>query len=276
VQTDATPLNLVITSLKQTAARCRSLETSERVTLRATGLWRVFPGQIITVEPRKRWTYAKNAYLSGKITASRVDVLALGLMPLKLQDHGVWDPDEEYWSEEGEPLPEYALPIIARGPRPEYEMEQVLPSDDPDDPDGDPIIQSNDLKDQADFVAASKILMQLLDADLRCLDAHAHLGNLVFDPRPEDAIKHYEMGMRIGELSLGAGFDGVLAWGAIDNRPFLRCMHGYALCLWRLGKTTEAAAVFERMLWLNPSDNQGERFNLHGIREGRAWEETEG
>ena len=80
--------------------------------------------------------------------------------------------------------------------------------------------------------------------------------------------------MRIGELSLGAGFDGVLPWGWIDNRPFLRCMHGYGLCLWRLGRTSEAAAVFERMLWLNPSDNQGERFNLHWIRTGRAWEET--
>jgi hypothetical protein len=32
--------------------------------------------------------------------------------------------------------------------------------------------------------------------------------------------------------------------------------------------------VFERMLWLNPSDNQGERFNLRWIRDGRAWQET--
>lgn len=81
--------------------------------------------------------------------------------------------------------------------------------------------------------------------------------------------------MRIGELSLNPGFHGVLSWGWIDNRPFLRCMHGYGLCLWRLGKSSEAAAVFERMLWLNPSDNQGERFNLHWIREGRTWEESE-
>jgi hypothetical protein len=78
----------------------------------------------------------------------------------------------------------------------------------------------------------------------------------------------YEIGMRIGELSLGTSFDGVLPWGAIDNRPFLRCMHGYGLCLWRLGKTTEAAAIFERMLWLNPSDNQGERLISTGSAKG--------
>ena len=269
------PLSLIVASLKQTAARCRVLQTAERVTLRATGLWRVVPGEIVTVQPRKRWTYARNEYLSGEITAVRTDIPALGLTPLRLDEHGVWDPDEEYWGEPDEPIPEYARPIIDRGPRTLYEMEQVLPGVDPDDLD-DPIIEANELKDRGDYVGAETLLMQLLDADLRCLDAHAHLGNLVFDPRPEDAIKHYEMGMRIGELSLGAGFDGVLSWGWIDNRPFLRCMHGYGLCLWRLGKVTEAEAVFERMLWLNPSDNQGERFNLHWIREGRTWEEMEG
>jgi hypothetical protein len=48
-----------------------------------------------------------------------------------------------------------------------------------------------------------KILMDLCDADLRCLDAHAHLGTLVFDSRAADAVRHYEVGVRIGELSLG-------------------------------------------------------------------------
>jgi hypothetical protein len=58
-------------------------------------------------------------------------------------------------------------------------------------------------------------------------------------------------------LSLGEGFDGVLAWGLIDNRPFLRCLQGYALCLWRLQRWDEAERVLDGMLWLNPSDNQG-------------------
>jgi len=66
---DTLPLNLIVASLKQTAARCRVLETSELLTLRTTGLWRVVPGEIVTVQPRKRWTYARNTYLSGEITA---------------------------------------------------------------------------------------------------------------------------------------------------------------------------------------------------------------
>jgi hypothetical protein len=132
--------------------------------------------------------------------------------------------------------------FIAHGPRPQFEMEQVLPGQDSDDPFDDPITQANDLKEAGERAEAIKILMDLCQADLRCLDAHSHLGNLVFDHYPQDALRHYEAGLRIGELSLGKGFTGVLQWGNIDNRPFLRCMHGYGLCLWRLGSK-------EKMAW---------------------------
>jgi hypothetical protein len=94
--------------------------------------------------------------------------------------------------------------------------------------------------------------MRLCEADLRCLNAHAHLGNFTFERGPEQAIRHYEAGVGIGELSLPRGFDGLLPWGLIDNRPFLRCMQGFGLCLWRLGRLKEAERVFTRMLsdWL--------------------------
>jgi tetratricopeptide (TPR) repeat protein len=68
----------------------------------------------------------------------------------------------------------------------------------------------------------------------------------------------------------------VLPWGLIDNRPFLRCMHGYGLCLWRLGRFDEAEHVFDRILWLNPTDNQGVRFLIEDVRAGRTWEESQG
>jgi hypothetical protein len=52
-------------------------------------------------------------------------------------------------------------------------------------------------------------------------------------------------------------------------------MNGLGLCWWRLEQRREAAAVFSKMLWLNPSDNQGVRFNLAAIEAGRTWEEME-
>jgi len=50
-------------------------------------------------------------------------------------------------------------------------------------------------------------------------------------------------------------------------------MHGYGLCLWRLGRFDEAERVFNRMLWLNPTDNQGVRFLFTDVKAGKACED---
>ena len=264
-------VELVVLSVRERAARCRLLHHGREVTLRATGLWGVVPGQIVTVTPRKQWRYGNHPYVSGQIESARTDVSSLGLKPLRLESFGEWDPAEEYWGEEDEPVPAWALPLIAGGRRPLFEMEQVLPGYDPE-ADWDPIIESNELSDAGDGAAARKIRMDLCQSDLRCIDAHAHLGNAVFDDSPEIALRHYEVGLRIGELSLDDDFDGVLSWGLIDNRPFLRCLHGYGLCLWRLNRRDEAAALFRRILWLNPADNQGIRFLAHRLASGASWQ----
>jgi hypothetical protein len=126
---------------------------------------------------------------------------------------GTWDPKGECWGEEGDVLDDRTKAVIACGPRRSFEMEQLLPVDDPDDPDGDPIIRSNDLESAGDYEAACQILMELCESDLRCLDAHAHLGSLIFDHIPGDAMRHYEVGLRIGELSPDSLADGLLSWG---------------------------------------------------------------
>jgi len=182
------PVELAVLSVKEQTVRCRLLGSERVITLRASLLWDVVPGAIVTVSPRKQWRYAGHPYLSGEIQSTRVDVKALDLVPLRLEDMGTWDPKEEYWGEEDEPIEECFKPIMARGPRPMFEMEQVLPGEGSDDPFDDPITRSNDLKDSGDRAGAVKILMDLCQADLRCLDAQSHLGNLVFDHRPQDAI----------------------------------------------------------------------------------------
>lgn len=154
-------------------------------------------------------------------------------------------------------------------------MEQVLPGADPEDWDSDPILESSELKAAGRRGEAMILLQGLLAQDLRCLDAHAHLGNAEFDHRPELALRHYRVGAEIGDQALGHHFSGVLPWGLVDNRPYLRCLHGLGLCHWRLGRREQAAAVFSRMLWLNPSDNQGARFNLEQVEQGRDWEPDE-
>jgi hypothetical protein len=124
------------------------------ITLRARRLWGVVPGEIMVVKPRKQWNYAGHPYLSGEIEATRLDVAALGLVPLKLEDQGMWTPDEHYRGEEGEPIEEWAKSIIAHGPRQPFEMEQILPGWDPSDFDSDPIGEANELMDAGDREAA--------------------------------------------------------------------------------------------------------------------------
>jgi hypothetical protein len=266
------PLDLVVLACKSNAIRCRVPGTQRELTVR-TAVRDEVPGEIITVVAAKQWTHAGHPYLSGKVQESRLDIGALGLVPLALRSEGDWDPEAEYWGEEGEPIAEWAKPIIARGSRPMFEMEQIIPGQDPEDFDSDPIVAAAELNGAGERSEAEALLMGLLARDLRCLDAHAHLGNFEFRYRPKQALRHYAVGVAIGELTLGASFDGVLSWGLTDNRPFLRCLHGVGIARWRLGARDQAAAVFRRMLWLNPSDNQGARFNLAAVEAGKTWEE---
>jgi len=263
-------VELIALAVKGNAVSCRILGKERVLTLRPSRPWEVVPGEILTVVPLKTWRYGGHPYLSGEIAAWRVDAPALGLVPLALKEVGVWDPREHSWDEPREP---WARFLITRGPRPEYEMEQVLPGEDPDDPDADPILDAIELKRAGDHRGANRALMNILVSDLRCLDAHNHLGDFAFHGDPDAAIRHYDMGVRIGGLSLAKDFDGLLPWERIGNRPFLRCLHGWGLCLWRFGRLRDAEKAFTRLLRLSPADNQGARFALTEIKEGGAWHE---
>ncbi len=265
------PVELSVVSVKEKACRCLVLETKRSITLRTGSLHKAVPGWIVTVDPNKQWSFSGHPYLSGKIVETHLDVSRLGLQPLGLAERGQWDPSTEYWRDEEAPLESWMQAVIAWGERVAHEMEQVLPGINPEDPFSDPILEASESGQVGDAIEARQGFMQLLEADMRCLDAYAHLGNMEFDFFPESAIQYYEAGVRIGELSLEENFIGLLPWGWIDNRPFLRCLRGYGLCLWRLNRFEEAAAVFDRLLWLNPPDNQGVRFVLHDVKTCIPW-----
>jgi len=266
-------------AVQDRTVRCRTMDGQHRFTLRPSrGLHRAVEGHVLTVLPAKQWTYGRIAYVSGEIHDSRLDVKALDLVPLKLRDEWVWDPAEEYWGEPGEQPDQCFEPIIKAGPRPSYEMEQILPGYDPNDPDSDPIGEAVDLYEAGNEPGSVRVLHRCLGADLRVLDAHAHLGLWIFRRGEnsvcfERAAQHYEVGVAIGELSWGTGFKEVLDWGRINNRPFLRCLSGLGICRWALGDHERAAAIFRKMLWLNPRDNQGARFCLWALERGKTYAE---
>ncbi len=264
-------IRLAVQSVTGKLALCRDLADNSEITLRFERLHDVVPGEIAVVTPMKRTNKPDGVHIQGQVLRTYLDTAALSLEPLRLEPRGIWDPKRHYWGEPGVPLESWARPIVKRGPRPEFEMEQVLPGTDFAVSDYDPIIESSDLRGNGDPTGAREILMRLCAADLRCLDAHAHLGNILFDRRPELAIRHYEVGVQIGELTVKPDFEGLLPWGCLDNRPFLRCLYSWALCLWRLERYTEAAKALKRILWLNPSDNQGARFVIQEVRARIPW-----
>ncbi len=155
-----------------------------------------------------------------------------------------------------------------------FEMQQVVPGrtpDDLDDADSDPISRASDWYEAGEFEEARTLSAGLLEADLRCLDAHAHLGNLCFDREVERALKHFEAGVRIGELSLGDNFNGLLPWFRLDNRPFLRCLNGYGMCLWRCQRWEKAQQTFEYLLSLDPLDTFEIQASLRMIAAHQQW-----
>ncbi|MGH7752772.1 MAG: hypothetical protein ACREN5_08145, partial [Gemmatimonadales bacterium] len=174
--------------------------------------------------------------------------------PLALVAHGDWDPEEEYWGEDDDPLHPLWTTIISAGPRPLYEMEQVIPGVALDDWDTDPIVDAADLNRAGHDRHAVRLLEGLLDQDRRCVDAWAHLGNIAFDKQgPKAALAHYETGVAIAERSLPDGFTGVLSRGLVDNRPFLRCLYGLGLCAWRQRRWGDAQDIFTSLVWLDPT-----------------------
>lgn len=273
---DKTRTEAVVLKVNQQSARVRILGEDGQVTFRTSDVWGLAPGHLVTLVIEKRWTWKDHAYASGRIEDPRITVEALGLEPLPLEGGELADLRSAY---EPYKSPDPYAPLwseLTAKPRPSFEMDPIAWGAFPGfDLDENPTCDAAELAEAGDREGARSILMEVLSMDLRCIDAHAHLGNLEFDRSPERALTHYEIGMRIGELSLPPDFDGVLIWGHMYNRPFLRSLHGYGLCLWRLGRLQEAKTVFERILSLNPNDNQGVRFCWHDVRQGGSWEEMQ-
>jgi len=247
------------------------------------GMSKVRPvsGEIFSVEVEHSWIFGHTVYVKGRIIESRLDLPRLALSPLGLQDCGLRDPEEEAWLYDEAANALYDE-IRAAGPRRAYEMEQVLPEDVVELRwEDDPIVEAVELADAGALHEAGDLLGDLLSADLRCLDAHAHLGNFALRRSWPGAVaqaeRHYRIGVSIGEMALPEpvlDFAGLLPRGLVDNRPFLRCVHGLGLCRWRSGDLATAGRLFRRLVWLDPHDGLGARLLAANVEAGRSWKET--
>jgi hypothetical protein len=254
------PVDLVVLACKSNALRCRLLGSAREVTLR-TAVRDEIRGSVITVTPKRLWTHARHPYLSGEVSSVRIEVSVLGLVPLALHR-------------------EEAPPRKARGrdalgeERPRYRMGVVAPGSD--DAGASLLIEAQELIEARAYAEAAELLHKVLALDLRYLDAHALLGERNLQFWPKAALHHFELGVAIGSLTVGEEFEGSLPWDFVENRPFLRCLHGFSRALSRRERPQDAAAALRRLLRLDPADPLGAGAGLAAIEAGNPWgaEET--
>ncbi|MBK6685964.1 MAG: hypothetical protein IPG45_15935 [Deltaproteobacteria bacterium] len=236
--------DLVVLACKSNALRCRLLGSAREVTLR-TAVREEIPGSVITVTPKKLWTHARHPYLSGAVSAVRIEVSALGLKPLPLSRE------------------ERVRGAAADGSRPVYRLGSV----ESEGGEGGALLhQAQQCLEAGAYAEAEELLHQVLALDLRYLDAHAKLGERNLGFWPTIGARYFELGVAIGGLSVAPHFDGVLPFSFAENRPFLRCLDGLARALERSRRREEAVFALRRLLRLDPADSLGAGARLAAIQ----------
>jgi tetratricopeptide (TPR) repeat protein len=113
---------------------------------------------------------------------------------------------------------------------------------------------------------ARKLAKRALKLDPDCVDALVVMTDL--DARStRETIEGLQKAVAAGERSLGAQFireNTGHFWMLIETRPYMRAMAQLAGVLFAEGLNLDAIRIYEKMLELNPNDNQGVRDPLLG------------
>lgn len=120
-----------------------------------------------------------------------------------------------------------------------------------------------EMMDEGDWEKAEEVFRKVLTEMPDHLDALHHLAMIKGERGDEKgSLSTWGQAVRMGKSVFPKRFNPSLdrlEWGWLDNRPFLRCMHGYGFALQKERKKEKALSVFREILKLNPNDNQGIR-----------------
>lgn len=248
-----------------------------------TGISRVLPvaGEWFEVDVEKVWRFGSTDFASGEVQRVWLDLDAVPMPALGLENVYEWTLRgwlETYGLTRGDLEPVYQQ-VLATPKRRQVELAEVLP-----EPlsrlefEEDAILEAAELQAMGDSPASEKLLSELTRQDLRCIDAHAHLGMLFLQgfwgrPDPARARRHYRVGVEIGERALDPS--DVTPKGLLFNRPYLRALHGLGLSTWALEDMKEAERLFLRLLWRDPADGAGARFLVQDVRDCVEYGESE-
>lgn len=107
---------------------------------------------------------------------------------------------------------------------------------------------------------AMKELQQLIDEDAEFLDAYNGLGWWEYTLKNYgNALSLFYFSYEIATEKIPMDFQGKIEWGFMENRPFLRTMHGLATCFVSMRGFENSIEVCNQLLEYNPMDNLAAR-----------------
>lgn len=124
-----------------------------------------------------------------------------------------------------------------------------------------------DAMEASDPMTALGLVHRALKLDPACTDAQRLMVELI-ELEADNRIHLLREVVSKAEASFGPEF---LAentghfWGILETRPYMRALRALADASADAGHLEEAAQTYERMLALNPNDNQGVRYALLGL-----------
>ncbi|NQT58651.1 MAG: tetratricopeptide repeat protein [Bacteroidetes bacterium] len=261
--------NACFTKYMVNALRARDLESGETRSIKSPRAYDVKELDTIILDILKEWSFNKTLYISGTVIQKEFKTGNLQVPPHEYTSYGLWNPEESY----GDKAPDYFA---------DYLREELRESFEFDDytgygfygPDSDPVfeaVESNTYEERYNP------LVKLWEAYPQCIDALVHIGHMYLDsPRNIDrAIQLYQAAVFIAEQYFPPNFDPIFLWVNINNRPYLRALQGLCLALWRMEKFDAATDIVNKLLRLNPPDNQGVRFIIEDIRNHIPWRDDD-
>lgn len=119
--------------------------------------------------------------------------------------------------------------------------------------------QSGEMNDKRYITELNRLIRQEPDF----IDLHAHLSFAFLEQdKPKKSLDAALAGLAAGNRLIPESFSGVIEWGYVENRPYLRALQGAMLAYVRLRRHKDAATLIDKMLACNPNDNQGSRYLL--------------
>lgn len=111
-----------------------------------------------------------------------------------------------------------------------------------------------------------KILRELIQKQPYFIDAYTYLGfALQNQGKEENGFLMLEKAYNLAMDYIPENFDFTkhqISWYNTDNRPFLRILDNFATEHYRKGNLDISTPIFEKLLMINPPDNQGVRYSL--------------